>query len=278
MKELKVINTVEEFIGFVRDYYLNHSFKKHLFFRGVPNKDFDLLPSVFRIEGTQSPYSEKDIFLDFMQYAPANNIVYDFVKDCDKVLSDMQHFGMPTRLLDWTVNPLIALYFACQTSDSYNDGRVYVFDPWRYNRTISSYGSIYMNHDINIYARSLLVYDWNNDLEIEAHIKHKYLTSVSLNSDLKMDLPFAYVSPFSNNRKLYQRGCFIIYGKDRTPFNKMKQSAPFMDYVTVKLNDKAKILDHLNLLYVNDYSVYPDYVGMSGMIRKYGSLFNTNKR
>ncbi len=35
-----------------------------------------------------------------------------------------QHYGMPTRLLDWTTNPLVALYFAC-ASDKDTDGAVF---------------------------------------------------------------------------------------------------------------------------------------------------------
>ncbi len=38
-----------------------------------------------------------------------------------------QHFGMPTRLLDWSTNPLAALFFACH-SEPGKDGRVYAMD------------------------------------------------------------------------------------------------------------------------------------------------------
>jgi hypothetical protein len=44
----------------------------------------------------------------------------------------MQHYGAPTRILDWTVNPLVALYFAVRERIEEN-GAVWVVDPWRWN-------------------------------------------------------------------------------------------------------------------------------------------------
>src|ERR1035438_770590 len=44
-------------------------------------------------------------------------------------LARMQHYGAPTRLLDWTLSPQIALYFACRDLDKDTDGAVWLFNP-----------------------------------------------------------------------------------------------------------------------------------------------------
>ena len=266
MEELGSIKSLEDFIKNIIDFYSQESYQKHLFFRGHANEKYTLLPSIFR-----KSYNEKDIYLDFMQYAPENNIHYDFIRESDKVLADMQHYGIPTRLLDWTVNPLIALFFACTKDDKNEEnGRVYVFNPWKYNSKISDYKNS-KNHETNIYARSLLVYEWN-DSEINKHVKEKYL----IEYDNSIEKPFAYVSQFTNKRKVNQRGFFLIYGKDKTPFENMTEAQPWLNYFTVEKKYKEKILNELNMFYINDYSVYPDYNGMEKMIKNCGSLFNLN--
>jgi len=271
MKNVAIIDSVLTFIDYIQKYYKTVDPKKHLFFRGHSKVSYELIPSVFR-----KNESEKDILLDFKQYAPEHNIKYDFIYECDRVLNDMQHFGLPTRLLDWAINPLIALYFSCQRSktlakeDKDEDGRIFIFNPWNYNSKIVNY-EIPENHDIHILARALLSYGWNFD-DIGKYIERKYVRFELNEKDLEK--PISFVSPYTNKMKISQRGCFTINGTDRGSLDKWDEEKKSLDYLTIRGDKKYEILNELNLLYINEYSVYPDFDGMSEMIKKWGSLFN----
>jgi len=70
-------------------------------------------------------YQEHDMTVEFMRQADI------FVPEHTTLVEKYflaQHHGFPTRLLDWTINPLIALYFACLGAKN-KDGCVYAFNP-----------------------------------------------------------------------------------------------------------------------------------------------------
>ncbi len=93
-----------------------------------------------------------------------------------------------------------------------------MFNPWKYNSTISNYSNL-KNHETNIYASALFGYNWS-DFNINKHVKEKYL----IECKHSLDKQFAYVSQFTNKRKVSQRGCFLISGKDKTPFERKSRN------------------------------------------------------
>ena len=78
------------------------------FYRGHADKDWNLLPSIFRTpNGVEK---EHLLFRDMVAHEPQS---FSECKSALDYLVQMQHYGLPTRLLDMTTNPLVALYFAC---------------------------------------------------------------------------------------------------------------------------------------------------------------------
>jgi hypothetical protein len=93
-------------------------------FRGVASAEYGLVPKVGRAEFNKcySLNAEKLLLDIFKQRAVAH---VAFAPSCEiEWLALAQHHGLPTRLLDWTVNPLVALFFAA-LSQSDADGAVY---------------------------------------------------------------------------------------------------------------------------------------------------------
>ncbi|WP_338589396.1 FRG domain-containing protein [Shewanella khirikhana] len=83
-------------------------------FRGHADSSWNLVPTVFRPHNNRY-YNEAKLLKEFIRRHPKAKIQHS---NTFELLTYAQHYGLPTRLLDWTENLLVALYFA--TADESN--------------------------------------------------------------------------------------------------------------------------------------------------------------
>lgn len=92
-------------------------------YRGHPSFTYSLTPCIYRdANWTQN---EDIMFKELVLRCPND---FSSLASTFQTLVKMQHYGLPTRLLDLTANPLVALYFACDSADPPNEsGEVVAF-------------------------------------------------------------------------------------------------------------------------------------------------------
>jgi hypothetical protein len=95
--------------------------------RGVADKRYTLSPSIARHRREQTGGNvttlEKSLLDEFMRLSLRE---LEFVPDSEfEWVFLAQHHGLPTRLLDWSTNPLVGLYFAVERHDD-RDGTLYL--------------------------------------------------------------------------------------------------------------------------------------------------------
>jgi len=118
------------------EYVLDISRGGNLFYRGHSDKNYDLMPSIGRHvlladKSRCSPDHLRDRELQSLEEFRDQSV--PFITDRNRTMLDVmvlaQHHGVPTRLMDWTTNPLVALYFAVRNVKKNTDGVVYIASP-----------------------------------------------------------------------------------------------------------------------------------------------------
>lgn len=140
--ETYMANSYQEIYNIVSEIKQKYFEKNKIWFRGQGVSTYFLNPSLFRTDNGIE--KEKEIFLEYKRLVTGIGLNRNSEWE---TLIDMQHYGVPTRLLDWTSNLGIALYLA--TTSSVNELLMssYIMNPLELNALFGKNGISILAND-----------------------------------------------------------------------------------------------------------------------------------
>lgn len=221
------------------DEYIDKAFEltkineTRLLYRGQADEGWKLLPTVKR-PPYNVPDRERKLANDF--YIEASRRIKEVPNDDTGWISLMQHYGLPTRLLDWSESPLIALYFALVDYDEHYDSVVWVLNPKRLN-AVQGHGSyLYpMNYRTSLKFIAPA-------FRKKAAETNQVLACRAIECDLRM---------------IAQQAAFTIHSTD-TPLEELDNADKFLCKLIIRKTVKAKFAKQLNILGYNLKNIFPD--------------------
>ncbi len=209
-----------------------------VWFRGQSRSGWTLVPKLLR-----GGRSDSEIYLinrfkqnatPLLQQHPRNEFEWLFL---------MQHHSMPTRLLDWTESPLVALYFAV-TENPDEEGALWVLLPTVLNEK-SGYRPDY-RPEIPFFE--------------DEHLQN-YLPETVARERTSRLLPIAAIAPRNSPRMQSQQGVFTIGHRDDTPVEDAGALGADRDHVWKYLippDCKATLRDQLKVLGITRFQLFPE--------------------
>lgn len=282
MCHVEIVTSVEQYAS--ETFALKEENKgKMLFYRGHSRLDYLLLPGIKR---EKSWLQKEDIMYQELLVRCTLNFVH--CQTHMDYLVEMQHYGLPTRLLDITENPLVALYFAC-CSNKDKPGEVILL-------CTAAENVKYAKSDTAAVLAALPTMSYEEQRRLfrlcrngvrEAYDAPYQALAGKLAAEIKSRNPAfeprikkedllgqVFVIPIRNNQRIMkQDGAFIICGlSGKYGESDSLDSLRCVDENGARLvlvvKNKAKILQELDMLSINRAGLFPEIDDVAEYIRE----------
>lgn len=244
-------------------------------YRGISNKAYRLIPSVFR-ERNDNIDGKAVSNKIYLSWTNEKSLLQSFIHEASGVLSIppselvhwteyAQHYGVPTRFLDWTSNPLTAMYFACRDRTN-EDGIIWLLHESNYRRFLDENISIPDNKTITEIIETII------------------------NGQSTVEYPVLYSPYYVDARMSAQGSYFMVWGTKEDPLEillsdeKYKISMPahnnsqllegksqevaILFSFVIPAENKQFLLHELDMIGINEKTLFPGLDGIGRYIER----------
>jgi len=241
------ITSLADFLGVVSDAIRTD---EPFWFRGHEDVAFTLTPTALRYSKFSNRAKALELIADFKRIAelkhprvpaPDNELDWALIA---------QHYGLPTRLLDWTESVTNALYFTCLKENL--DGFVFMLNPIALNR--SSYPS------------RPRVLDPQKDSDII--LKYLRMSAKKVRGGRN---PVAIYPVWNSERLIIQKGVFTLHGGK---FSLDKGDIPSLTAIPILKESKPKLRLELQRIGVDEMTLFPELEHSCAHLKRRAGLEN----
>lgn len=232
-------------------------FRSGMAYRGMSRAGDDLRTTLADIEGDHRG-RESHLLRNFRKYAHRDAVPGDSVWNW---LALAQHHGLPTRLLDWTFSPYVAMHFATQNLDRFDaDGVIWCVDYVQTHQLLPErLKAVLEEEDADVFTTEML--------ECSAH-------SLATFDELAGEREFVvFLEPPSlDDRIVNQFALFSLMSNPRYLMDHWLSEHPELyRRVIIPSNAKWEIRDKLDQANVTERVLFPGLDGLSRWLKRYYS-------
>ena len=240
------LNAIERLKTYYPNQVITHNPTSLSFlYRGLASKEYELLPGLFRKQ--RDIYDDEGHFVEnylYLSFGKEKGILQSFIQEASNYIhlptTDLsrwaeyaQHYGVPTRFLDWSRNPLVALYFACRDLKE-KDGKVWLLHASNYNRAYPE--------------KTPAITD----------ITRREILEKLIRGEKCCNYPMLYTPFFVDQRMSAQSGYFMAWGAMESRFEEMFSEEKYHMHLPEEDSDERSYGQHEQEALMLSFLIYAD--------------------